>query len=627
MKVGVISDTHDRLPTFRQALAMFQRLGVGAILHAGDMVAPFAAKLLNDPELVGDTPVFCIYGNNDGERAGLKQVLPQIVDGPLRLELPTAAGQSRIVVMHHFVDWLKPADLIGADVVITGHNHEASVETKDMPTNLSGKQTSSTSEAYQEDSPMHRIIAIALLLVSFGLPASADNQPNVLFIAIDDLRPELGCYGSPVAVTPNLDKLASEGLLFKRAYCNFAVCGASRASMLSGMYPLHRKRFTSYKTFLQRDAPGAKTLPQVFKEAGYTTISNGKIFHHPSDTEKRSWSEPAWKPKGGKERGINAQLPETNAKLSERGRGYIVEKADVPDNAYGDGKLAEKVIADLGRLKEAGKPFFLTCGFIKPHLPFYAPAKYWDLYDEDKLALAENRYRPKNAPDDLTGSTEWASYYLGEMEPNSDIWHQTMKHGYLACTSYIDKLVGDVLAELDKQGLADNTIVVVWGDHGFHLGEHNFWSKHNTMDHSTRVPLIIRLPGSMQPKASAGVKTNAMVESVDIFPTLCALAGLSVPDTVQGKAFTPLFESPDADHRSSIYTRRGSGDTVITDQFAYTRYLDRHGKVTGEMLYDHSIDPGENNNVADAAGYVPNVRHLSELLTKRMEEAAEGFEE
>lgn len=469
---------------------------------------------------------------------------------------------------------------------------------------------------------MKKLLAIVAALVLIGLPTAAAPKPNVLFIAIDDLRPELGCYGSPVAITPHMDKLASEGLLFERAYCNFAVCGASRASMLSGLYPLPRKRFTSYKTYLDNDAPGVTTLPQAFKQAGYTTISNGKVLHHPDDAQERSWSEPPWKPKGGKERGIHAQLPETNAKLSERGRGYIVEKADVPDNAYGDGKLAEKTIADLRRLKKAGKPFFLACGFVKPHLPFYAPAKYWDLYDEDNLALAQNRYTPRGAPADLTGSKEWASYYLGEMEVNSDRWHQTLKHGYLACTSYVDKLVGDVLAELEKQGLADNTIVVVWGDHGFHLGEHNFWSKHNTLDHSTRVPLIIRLPESMRPQAQAGVKTGAMVESVDIFPTLCGLAGLDVPKTVQGRAFTPLFNDSDAGHRPSIYTRRGNGDTVITDGYAYTRYTDRHGKITGRMLFDHLNDRAENNNLANDPAYNDQLKKLDDLLDKRMEEAA-----
>ncbi|MEM6257215.1 MAG: sulfatase [Planctomycetota bacterium] len=470
---------------------------------------------------------------------------------------------------------------------------------------------------------MKRVSALLIVLLCTYI-ASAQERPNVLFILIDDLRPELGCYGSPVAVTPNLDALASEGLLFERAYCNFAVCGASRASMLSGMYPLPRKRFTSYKTWLKDDAPSVKTLPQVFKEAGYTTVSNGKVFHHATDTESRSWSEPAWKPSGGKERGIDAQLPETNAKLSDRGRGYIVEKANVPDNAYEDGKLAEKVIADLVRLKGKDKPFFLTCGFIKPHLPFYAPKDYWDLYDDNKLALANNRYFPHNAPkDELRGSTEYASYYLGNLEVGSEEWHRTMKHGYLACTSYVDALAGKVMKELNELDLDKNTIVVVWGDHGFHLGEHDFWGKHNTMDHSTRIPLIIRLPESMRKQASKGVKTQAMVESVDIFPTLCGLAGLDVPQSVQGRSFEQLFVNPNQPFRSSIYTRRGNGDTVITDEFAYTRYTDRNGRQTANMLYDHRTDRAENTNVVDNPMYANSVHQLDQLLNRRMKEALE----
>lgn len=468
------------------------------------------------------------------------------------------------------------------------------------------------------------LLAVLILLSPCSVASAVDAPPNVLFIMIDDLRPELGCYGSDVAITPNLDALASEGMLFERAYCNFAVCGASRASMLSGLYPLPRKRFTSYKTYLEKDAPGVATLPQVFKDAGYTTISNGKVFHHPNDTEGRSWSEPAWKPKGGKERGIHAQLPETNAKLSERGRGYIVESADVPDNAYGDGKTADKVISDLRRLKKDGKPFFLTCGFVKPHLPFYAPSKYWDFYDADKIPLADNRYFPRGAPEkELRGSTEYASYYLGDLEIGSDEWHRTMKHGYLACTSYVDSLVGDVLSELNKQGLDKNTIVVVWGDHGFHLGEHDFWGKHNTMDHSTRIPLIIRLPETLAADTQTGVKTKAMVESVDLFPTLCELAGLKAPDSVQGRSFNTLFEKPDQSFRPSIYTRRGNGDTVITDNFAYTRYADRELKPTANMLYDHSTDRAENKNIAKDPAYAEVVEKLDALLTKRLEEAAD----
>lgn len=462
---------------------------------------------------------------------------------------------------------------------------------------------------------IYRMIAL-LLLLPCSAAFAADARPNVLFIAIDDLRPELGCYGSPIAVTPNLDKLAERSLLFERAYCNIPVCGASRASLFTGLYPIGRNRFAKFDTKIDVDAPGAVTLPQVFKEAGYTTLSNGKIIHHMTDTQDRSWSEPAWKTRGGGARGVLAQ---TREKLSKRGRGHILEAADVDDDGYPDGRIARKTIADLKRLAKEDKPFFLACGFMKPHLPFYAPKKYWDLYAPDMIPLADNRYTPRDAPPALRGSGEYRSYHLGELKVNSERWHREMKHGYLACTSYVDAQVGRVLSELKEMGLEDNTVVVVWGDHGFHLGEHNFWGKHNTLDHATRVPLIIHVPPSVLKQNAAGKKTTSLVETVDLFPTLCELSGLKAPDSVQGRSLTPLFADPGSAFRKSAYFRYGSGDAVVTDRFAFTRFDTAAG---GEMLFDYRVDREENNNVASEARYAPDVKHLSELLDQRMEEAA-----
>ena len=458
-----------------------------------------------------------------------------------------------------------------------------------------------------------------LVLLFFFLPCSltfADGQPNILFIAIDDLRPELGCYGSDVAITPNIDKLAEKSLLFERAYCNIPVCGASRASLMTGLYPISGKRFLNYSTRVDKDAPNAVTLPQVFKQSGYTTISNGKIFHHAEDTQDHSWSEPAWRPKGPSARGV---LPETRAKLSKRGRGHLFESADVEDDAYHDGKIATKTIEDLRELKKANKPFFLACGFFKPHLPFYAPKKYWDLYDTDNIPLADNRYTPKDAPDALRGSGEFNSYYRGDLKVNSDEWHLKMKHGYLACTSYADAQVGRVLDELNKLGLADNTIVVLWGDHGFHLGEHNFWGKHNTLDNAARVPLIIHVPNKVRDANASGKKTRSLVETVDLFPTLCDLSGLQSPKELQGKSMLPLFDNPKITFRHSVYCRFGSADAVFTEHFAYSRFNNDPNQA---MLFDHSVDAEENQNLINHPGYVPNVRHHNELLDRRMKEAA-----
>ena len=295
--------------------------------------------------------------------------------------------------------------------------------------------------------------------------------------------------------------------------------------------------------------------------------------------------------------------------------GLIYEDADVADDKYSDGDTARKTIADLKRLKEGGKPFFLACGFDKPHLPFYAPKRYWDLYERDQIKIADNRYRPKHAPKGLKGSNEYRKQYdLGEYEDGSEDFHRMMRHGYLACVSYVDKQVGKVLAELEALGLADNTIVVIWGDHGFHLGEHTFWGKHNTMHLATRVPLIIRGPG-----VEAGV-SHAIVETSDLFPTLCEMAGVETPATVQGKSFTSLLGDPSASFRDAAYCRYYAYNAVITEGFSYTRL----GEGNSEMLYDLKEDPDENVNVAGEEAHAETLVRMRTLLDER-DAAAEAW--
>lgn len=449
------------------------------------------------------------------------------------------------------------------------------------------------------------ILAFVSVIACHTVPAAV--KPNILFIAIDDLRPELGCYGSPLVRTPQIDQLAAGGMIFQRAYCQVPVCGSSRASLFTGMLPTPT-RFVSFDTQVAKDAPEAMTLPQVFREAGYMTVANGKVFHHRNDTEGRSWSEPAWSPGNH----MISHDPETTRRLSKtRQRGRIFEAPEVEDDAYPDGQFARKTIEDLRRFKESGKPFFLACGFVRPHLPFYAPKKYWDLYQRDRIAPADNRHRPVNAPAALRGGGEYQSYHLGDYVDQSDDFHRMMRHGYLASTSYVDQLVGDVLAELDRLDLAENTIVILWGDHGFHLGEHDFWGKHNTMHLSTRVPLIIKVPGK-----NPGT-TTSIVESSDIFPTLCVLAGLDVPGTVQGRSFAELFDRPEQAFREAAYSRYMAADAIITDRFSYTRF---HGGKS-RMLYDLENDPSENENVADKPDYAETIERMSVLLDRRMDEA------
>lgn len=438
--------------------------------------------------------------------------------------------------------------------------------------------------------------------------APAARRPNVLFIAIDDLKPELGCYGAPQIKTPNLDRFAATALRFDRAYCQVPVCGASRASLMTSILPT-AERFRIANTYAEDDAPGAVTLPQIFREAGYTTIANGKIFHHADDTAGRSWSEQPWNPPMSHSLSLD---PQTSALRSARGRGRIYEFPDVPDNAYKDGRVAEKTIADLERLAADGQPFFLACGFIRPHLPFYAPKQYWDLYNREEIDIAPNRERPENAPSSLKGSNEYTFYHFGDYTGGTPEFHRMMRHGYYASASYADKLAGDVLAALDRLGLAKNTIVIVWGDHGWHLGEHDFWGKHNTLHNALRVPLIIRAPGL----TAAGQGTGAIVETLDLLPTLCDLAGLAAPPTVQGRSFKRLLAQPQERFRENAFSRYGPGTAVVDDHHTYTRYTNGE-----EMLYDLQRDPGEDHNVAADPTYAGVLKALRGVLAIRLAEA------
>lgn len=434
-------------------------------------------------------------------------------------------------------------------------------------------------------------------------------KPNVLFILVDDLRPELGTYDAAQVISPNIDKLASESLQFNRAYCNVPVCGASRACLLTGILPTH-SRFVNYLATVTKDAPGATTLPQVFKENGYRTFSVGKVFHNREDCATQSWSEPNWVSEDGDSNYRLAFDPTTNDVLSKKGRGRFYELPEVSDGAYPDGKFAQKTIDHLKQLKESKEPFFLACGFVRPHLPFYAPKKYWDLYNRDSIQLATNRHRPDQAPQALRGSTEYNQYHLAGMDIKSDTFHRVMKHGYLASVSYVDQLIGNVLQTLEELKLAENTIVVLWGDHGWHLGEHEFWGKHNTMHLATRIPLMIKVPGQ-----TTGSETQALVETIDVFPSLCELAGLELPAQLHGKSFVELLKKPDASFREYAYSRFKNGDAIITDQYSYTRYS---GKKSGVMLYDLTNDPAENKNIA--------VDKTNKILLDQMEQMLQEVE-
>ncbi len=434
-----------------------------------------------------------------------------------------------------------------------------------------------------------------LLLVAL---TQAADRPNVLFIGVDDLRPEVFCYGVEKMVTPNLDRLAERGVKFDRAYCNIAVCGASRASLMKGLRPTPT-RFTSYLTRADKDAPNVPSLPMTFKRAGYHTASNGKIYHH-RDDDVDAWSRPAWHPNKSS---IWWALPESRAlQTGKRTRGPAYEEADEPDESYPDPMICSKTLADLRRLTKQDKPFFMACGFYRPHLPFVAPKKYWDLYPTEKVTLPDNMYFPHDLPTAFNYTWgEMRSYHgIPKKGPVSDETAVQLIRGYCASVSLVDAQVGRLLDELEKLGVADNTIIVLWGDHGWQLGEHGFWCKHTNFEVASRTPLLIAAPG-----VEGGRVSRRLVEYVDIYPTLCDLAGLTKPGHLQGMSMQPLLADVEADHKEAVITRHGGGDAVRTAGF---RYMEMHtkngaGELRGVGLFDLEKDPNENQNVAEEPAY------------------------
>ena len=459
--------------------------------------------------------------------------------------------------------------------------------------------------------------AIGLGLLGTALPtAGADNQtlskkPNVLFIAVDDLRPQLGCYGHNETLSPNIDKLASQGTVFERAYCNVPVCGPSRVSVLTGIRTGPNQWNTGN---LKEDFI---TLPSYFGKHGYHAISNGKVLHHMND-RKEDWSELPWRSveiyHGKKDwAGYNhygVWQNDASAKDINSGskRGPYCEAADVPDNAYQDGKVTDKTIADLKRMAKLKKPFFLACGFWRPHLPFNAPKKYWDMYKREDVGVASNRFRPKNLAAPCQSSTEINRYGLTGRRKQSTEFHKEARHAYYACVSYVDAQIGKIIKELDALGLAENTIIVLWGDHGWNLGEHNYWGKHNTLNNSLHSPLIVCAPGTKKKN-----RTERLVEFVDIYPSLCELAGLPVPDHVQGRSFMPLMNRPEQEWKSAVFSKWSGCEAVKTDRYLYTEWR-RGNKVSHRMLFDHTTDPLENDNIAGTPQAKDIVDRLSKIL-------------
>lgn len=476
-----------------------------------------------------------------------------------------------------------------------------------------------------------------LLLLGFSVPAIAADRPNVLFIAVDDLRTELGTYGTK-AITPNFDQLADSGIRFDRAYCVQAVCGASRLAIMGGLYPTKTKEQTYHVDGWRERFPDLLTLQQHFGNEGYSTVGLGKIYHGASGkgVDPDNWGK--WikiaAPQYALEENNDAvklnrqKEAKLGIKRRSKAKGPTTESADVADDFYVDGKRADEAVKQLGKLAAGEKPFFLAVGFTKPHLPFVAPKRYWDLYERDSFSLPDNISWPPGYPDFArnvsAGEMRAYSDYEGKRPTDfSDDLNKRLIHGYHACVSYTDANLGKVLAALKANKLEENTIVVLWGDHGWKLGDHSSWCKHTNFECDARVPLIFRVPGS---KAGAGKSTKTLVELIDLYPTLCELSDLPVPEHCQGKSFAPLFDDLNWKGRDSAYSSyphgKMIGHSIRFGKYRYTEWADRKtGKGNGRVLTNLVADPGEETNLIDDPAHAGPLKRAHKILTERVDAA------
>ena len=466
---------------------------------------------------------------------------------------------------------------------------------------------------------------LSVLVLPLLSAAPVPARPNVLFLAVDDLRTSLGCYGDPLALSPNIDRLAASARRFERAYTMQAVCGPARTAILTGRLPDQNRSWHNRNLFRATN-PDLVTLPQLFKQHGYHAQAMGKIFSGDErELDPASWSVPeilreeGWK---------NYALPRSEAP----GKQAPFEAAEVPDEGYSDGKLAALAVRTLEQFAAAGTPFFLAVGFFKPHLPFNAPKRYWDLHDPRKFDLSGEPERVRGAPESAYHTHRELGGYAGvpKDERVDAASTRALRHGYYACVSYVDAQVGRVLSALERLGLDRSTIVVLWGDHGFALGDAGRWCKGTNFDLDTRVPLIIRAPGLAQP----GRATAAITEYVDVYPTLAELAGLPAPAGLAGRTLVPLLADParpGRDFALSQFSRpfnagppETMGYSLRTETLRYTRWVRWPSRETfAEELYDYglprSAEPRwsafvERENLIGDPGYATARARLSAAL-------------
>lgn len=490
-----------------------------------------------------------------------------------------------------------------------------------------------------------RTLSVMITLFAAWLPSGCPDlvaaesegvgpKYNVLFIAVDDLRPVLGCYGETKVKTPNLDALAARGAIFRRAYCQLPSCLPSRTSVLTGFRPETTGVLTNGDANFRSRFPDHVTLPQHFKNHGAFCMSFGKMFHRQDPT---SWSVEKWIPKGNPFYPIYGK-PETIALQREKGNvptkptdwwGYQEgrnsrwakalswEDPDVPDDALFDGQLADAVIEALRKHRD--ERFFLAPGCFLPHLPFVAPRQYYDMYPLDELKLPANRELPKGAPWFVHYDSGEARSYLDVPQRGQPIPEKKqleLLRGYYASVTYVDAQIGRVLDELDRLGLTDETVIMLWSDHGYHFGEHGTWNKLTNFEEATRSTMIVSAPD----RRRHGTKVDGLIEHIDMFPTLCELCELPVPQALEGVSFASLLENPERPGKPVALsqanpTGKQMGHTMRTDRYRYTEWTLR-GDLVGVELYDHQTDPAENVNLAAE----PGNQALTEKLARQFQE-------
>ena len=475
-----------------------------------------------------------------------------------------------------------------------------------------------------------------LLLSLFSLSGKGvskkSDRPNILFLAIDDLRPDLGIYGNRIVQTPNIDRLASQGMYFTQHYVQVPTCGASRCALLTGLRPRNNAQINNNafekQTVGRPESARPESLVHQLKRNGYYTVGIGKISHAvdgrvygydeaPGDVMElpHSWNEFLFNPGKWKD-GWDAFFGYASGESRQTMKGNVppYEKGSVDDTGYPDGLTAALAIEQLKKYSKRDQPFFLGVGFFKPHLPFTAPDAYWKLYNREDMPLATSRTPPNGiSKASLQNNSEFNSYKSGDEHPTlenpiSDAYSKKLVHAYYAAISYVDAQVGKVLDELKKNGLDKNTIVVLWGDHGWHLGDHGVWGKHTLFDYSLRSPLIIKLPGKQNAKGAIG----NVIETIDLFPTLLNWCNVPLPYAMDGRSFADRINNTPNKEEEVAYSYFNRGITMRTDRYRLTKYF-RKEEPTIE-LYDHFNDPAEQHNIA--ASTPDLVRQLMPLLEK-----------